>query len=71
MYPGGKLRMLYECFPMAKLVEAAGGKASNGQSRILDLVPSAIHARSGIFLGTKEEVEKIEALYKEHNIQVK
>lgn len=69
MYPGDKLRMLYECFPMAKLIEVAGGKASNGVSRILDLTPASIHARSPIFLGTAQEVEKIEALYKQHNIQ--
>ena len=69
MYPGGKLRMLYECFPMAKLVEAAGGKASNGHKRMLDLTPSAIHDRSGIFLGTSEEVDKIEALYRQFNIK--
>jgi fructose-1,6-bisphosphatase I len=58
--------MLYECFPMAKLIEAAGGKASNGRERILDLTPKEIHARSPIFLGTAHEVEKIEALFKEH-----
>ena len=69
MYPGEKLRMLYECFPMAKLIEVAGGKASNGVSRILDLTPSSIHARSAIFLGTAEEVEKIEKLYKQHNLK--
>ena len=51
---------------MAKLIEAAGGKASNGRERILDLTPKEIHARSPIFLGTAHEVEKIEALFKEH-----
>ncbi|EGF80267.1 hypothetical protein BATDEDRAFT_16722 [Batrachochytrium dendrobatidis JAM81] len=60
LYPGAKLRMLYECFPMALLVEAAGGKASNGTTRILDLVPKAIHDRSCIFLGTSSEVDAIE-----------
>ncbi|KAJ3413696.1 hypothetical protein HDV05_007684 [Chytridiales sp. JEL 0842] len=64
MYPGGKLRILYECFPMSLLVEAAGGKASTGRKRMLDVLPDSIHARSGIFLGNKEEVEAIEALYK-------
>jgi fructose-1,6-bisphosphatase I len=54
---------------MAKLVEVAGGKASNGVSRILDLTPNSIHARSPIFLGTAEEVEKIEALYKQFNLK--
>lgn len=63
LYPGGKLRMLYECFPMSMIIEAAGGKSSDGKRRMLDLVPSDIHARSGIFLGNKEEVDKIEALF--------
>eukprot|EP00842_Homolaphlyctis_polyrhiza_P007100 jgi/Hompol1/97/HPOL_005223-RA len=63
LYPGAKLRMLYECFPMAMLVEAAGGKASNGKTRILDLKPTKIHERSPIFLGTTEEVEAVEAWF--------
>jgi fructose-1,6-bisphosphatase I len=53
---------------MAKLIEVAGGKASNGFGRILDLTPKSIHARSPIFLGTAEEVDKIEALYKQFNL---
>ncbi|KAF5098900.1 hypothetical protein D0Z03_001119 [Geotrichum reessii] len=55
----GKLRLLYEGFPMAMIMEQAGGSAINdaGQ-RILDLVPSAIHQRSGIWLGSSEEVAK-------------
>jgi fructose-1,6-bisphosphatase I len=64
LYPGGKLRMLYECFPMALLVEACGGKASNGKGRILDLKAKHIHDRSPIFLGTKEEVDAIEEWFR-------
>ncbi|KAJ3044985.1 Fructose-1,6-bisphosphatase [Rhizophlyctis rosea] len=64
LYPGGKLRVLYECFPMALLIEAAGGKASTGRKRILDLTPDNIHARSPIVLGTKEEVEAVEEWYR-------
>ncbi|KAJ3057513.1 Fructose-1,6-bisphosphatase [Rhizophlyctis rosea] len=67
LYPGGKLRVLYECFPMALLIEAAGGKASTGRGRILDLVPDQIHARSPIVLGTKEEVEAVEEWYRKTN----
>eukprot|EP00040_Diaphanoeca_grandis_P035884 m.226760 g.226760 ORF g.226760 m.226760 type:complete len:899 (-) comp33501_c7_seq2:233-2929(-) len=69
MYPAdffnreGKLRLIYECFPMAFLVEAAGGMASTGTQRILDLTPKSIHERSPIFLGCKRDVEKIEELY--------
>lgn len=69
MYPAdffnreGKLRLIYECFPMAFLVEAAGGMASTGRGRILDLTPTSIHQRSPIFLGCKRDVSKIEELY--------
>lgn len=69
MYPAdrrnktGKLRLLYECFPMAFLVEAAGGIATNGSCRILDLVPSQLHERSPIFLGCKRDVTILEGFY--------
>jgi fructose-1,6-bisphosphatase I len=69
MYPGGKLRVLYECFPMAFIMEQAGGKASTGSSRILDHQPTKLHERAPIFLGSKEEVEIIEELYKKHNLK--
>ncbi|KAI9333686.1 fructose-1,6-bisphosphatase class 1/Sedoheputulose-1,7-bisphosphatase [Obelidium mucronatum] len=65
MYPTGKLRILYECFPMSMLIEQAGGKSSTGRGRMLEVVPSGIHARSPIFLGTTSEVDKIEGLYKQ------
>lgn len=68
IYPQSKLRVLYECFPMAMIVEAAGGKASNGKQRILDYIPKSIHDRSPIILGSKDEVELIESLYKKHNL---
>lgn len=55
----GKLRILYECFPMAMLVEQAGGSAVNDKGeRILDLLPKGIHDKSGIWLGSKDEVER-------------
>ena len=66
LYPGAKLRMLYECFPMALLVEYAGGRASNGHKRILDLTPKNIHDRSPIYLGSSEEVEAIEQWFKKN-----
>jgi fructose-1,6-bisphosphatase I len=59
----GKLRVLYECFPMAMLIEQAGGKASTGFSRMLELKPQSIHERSPIFLGSREDVEDIERIY--------
>lgn len=55
--PNGKLRLLYECNPMAFIVEHAGGRASNGQTkRILDIVPTSIHQRSPVFMGSPEMV---------------
>ncbi|KAH3676121.1 hypothetical protein WICMUC_002418 [Wickerhamomyces mucosus] len=55
----GKLRILYECFPMAFLLEQAGGKAvTDSGERILELIPKAIHDRSGIWLGSIIEVDK-------------
>lgn len=55
--PSGKLRLLYECFPMAYIMEKAGGLATTGRSAILDVVPDAIHARSPIVLGSRQDVE--------------
>lgn len=60
--PNGKLRLVYECNPLAMLVEQAGGKATNGKGeRILDLQPENIHERSPLFLGSKFDVEECEA----------
>jgi len=58
--PNGKLRLLYECNPLAFITEQAGGKASNGKSRILQLQPDEIHQRSPLFIGSFEMVEKAE-----------
>jgi fructose-1,6-bisphosphatase I len=54
----GKLRLLYEANPMAFLVEQAGGAATNGRQRILDLVPGKLHERVAVFLGSRNEVER-------------
>ncbi|BAT94304.1 Fructose-1,6-bisphosphatase protein [Vigna angularis] len=61
--PNGKLRVLYEVFPMSFLMEQAGGQAFTGKQRALDLVPTKLHERSPIFLGSYEDVEEIKALY--------
>lgn len=55
--PDGKLRLLYECAPVAYLIEKAGGIASDGQRPILDIVIDKLDKRTPIFLGSKEEVE--------------
>ncbi|KAG6530972.1 fructose-1,6-bisphosphatase, chloroplastic-like [Zingiber officinale] len=56
----GKLRLLYECAPMSFIVEQAGGKGSDGHQRILDIQPTEIHQRVPLFIGSVEEVEKLE-----------
>ncbi|OAY83894.1 Fructose-1,6-bisphosphatase, cytosolic [Ananas comosus] len=61
--PNGKLRVLYEVFPMSFLIEQAGGQAFTGKQRALDLVPTKIHQRSPIFLGSYDDVEEIKAFY--------
>jgi fructose-1,6-bisphosphatase I len=58
--PGGKLRLVYECNPMAFIMEQAGGKASDGYSRILELEVNGLHQRSPIFIGSRSMVEKTE-----------
>ncbi|MDD7424827.1 MAG: class 1 fructose-bisphosphatase [[Actinobacillus] rossii] len=57
-YPNGKLRLLYEGNPMAFLAEQSGGLASDGYNRILDIIPTALHQRVPLFIGSKEMVEK-------------
>jgi fructose-1,6-bisphosphatase I len=54
---GGKLRLLYEANPMSFLVEQAGGAASTGRQRLLEVQPSGLHQRVPVFLGSKQEVE--------------
>jgi fructose-1,6-bisphosphatase I len=57
---GGKLRLLYEANPMALIVEQAGGRASTGRERLLDLPPKGHHQRVPVILGSREEVERLE-----------
>jgi len=64
--PRGKLRLLYECFPMAKLVEEAGGLAWDGKGRVLEQVPKSIHERGPIWLGSYDEVSKVIEIFKRH-----
>ncbi len=63
--PAGKLRLLYECNPIAFLAEQAGGKASDGQRRIMDIEPTELHQRSPYFVGSTEMVEKVEQFLSE------
>jgi fructose-1,6-bisphosphatase I len=54
----GKLRLMYEANPMGWLVEQAGGAATDGKQRILDIQPTHLHQRVSVFLGSKNEVER-------------
>jgi len=58
-YPKGKLRLMYECNPLSMIMEQAGGMATNGEKRILEIEPTAIHERSPIYMGSSENVLKV------------
>jgi fructose-1,6-bisphosphatase I len=62
--PNGKLRLMYECNPMAFIIEQAGGKATTGSKRILEVTPEQLHQRVPFFVGSENMVNKAEALYK-------
>jgi len=63
----GRLRLLYEANPMAMLVEQAGGGASTGRGRLLEVAPSALHQRVPVILGSRDEVERIERYHRDHD----
>ena len=63
--PNGKLRLVYECNPMAYLIEQAGGRATDGYRRILDLKVTSLHQRSAIFIGSENMVLKAEELMRQ------
>ncbi|MDR2689869.1 MAG: class 1 fructose-bisphosphatase [Azoarcus sp.] len=62
---GGRLRLMYEANPMAMLIEQAGGAASTGRERILDLQPQKLHQRVPVILGSRNEVERVVAYHRE------
>ena len=59
--PNGKLRLLYECNPFAFIAEVAGGKATDGRQRILDIQPTELHQRSPFFVGSRLMMEELES----------
>jgi fructose-1,6-bisphosphatase I/sedoheptulose-1,7-bisphosphatase/fructose-1,6-bisphosphatase I len=63
----GRLRLLYEANPMALVVEQAGGAASTGRARLLEVVPEALHARVPVILGSRDEVERLVRYHREHD----
>jgi fructose-1,6-bisphosphatase I len=64
----GKLRLMYEANPMAFLVEQAGGTATNGRERILDIVPGRLHERVSVILGSKNEVARVSEYHRDETI---
>ena len=66
MAPKGKLRLLYECNPLAYLVEQAGGVATDGEKRIMELQPVELHERVPLFIGSPDMVEMAEIFLKEN-----
>ena len=63
----GRLRLLYEANPMAMLVEQAGGLASTGRSRVLDVAPTSLHQRVPVILGSRNEVARLERYHAEYD----
>ncbi|MGI8951209.1 MAG: class 1 fructose-bisphosphatase [Chitinophagaceae bacterium] len=67
MYPctadnrNGKLRLMYECNPFAFIIEVAGGRATNGRERILEIQPTELHQRTPLFIGSKKMIEELES----------
>jgi fructose-1,6-bisphosphatase I len=66
--PNGKLRLMYECNPMAFIVEQAGGRASNGKQRLLEVKPESLHQRTPIFIGSEEDVLLVEKFMREYEV---
>ena len=62
-YPKGKLRLMYECNALAFVAEQAGGRASTGTDRILEIIPEELHQRCPLFIGSKEMVSKVESFH--------
>ena len=69
--PNGKLRLMYECNPMALIVEAAGGRASNGKKRLLEIKPDSLHQRTPIFIGSEQDVKMVEEFMVREEAEVK
>jgi fructose-1,6-bisphosphatase I len=69
-HKAGKLRLMYEANPMGWLVEQAGGAATNGRQRILDIAPSELHQRVSVVLGSRNEVERVTAYHLQADAQV-
>ena len=69
--PNGKLRLMYECNPMAFIIEQAGGKASDGKRRMLDIQPEKLHQRVPIFIGSEDDVKTVEKFMAEVEVKAR
>jgi len=65
-YPHGKLRLMYECNPLSFIIEQAGGAATDGEKRIMELEPTKIHQQTPIYIGSKKNVEDVMKFLEEH-----
>ena len=68
--PNGKLRLLYECNPMAFIVEQAGGLATTGRQRIMEIDPTELHQRAPLVIGSSEMVDKVVEFIKEEDLEI-
>ncbi len=66
-YPNGKLRLLYECNPIALIAEQAGGRASNGKERIMEITPTELHQRVPFYVGNNCMVKTIEKMIRKYD----
>jgi fructose-1,6-bisphosphatase I len=66
----GKLRLFYECYPLAFVIEQAGGKATDGQREILDIPPTEVHQRSMAYIGSEVLIEKLNQKIESYNESV-
>jgi len=67
--PNGKLRLLYEGAPMSFLLEQAGGKSTTGSQRVMDIMPSKVHQRIPVFLGSPEDIDEVSKVYDKAGIK--
>ena len=66
---GGRLRLMYEANPMSFIVEQAGGLASTGYERILDIQPTNLHQRTPVILGSKNEIERVKSYHNKEKLR--
>jgi len=69
--PNGKLRLMYECNPMAFIVEQAGGRATDGKRRMLDIQPETLHQRVPLFIGSEDDVKMVEHFIAQEEVEAR